>query len=85
VRENYELNDVVNRYQGQGILNLLALDGVKEQVDAAIIELFPSDRKNDATSTSTSRRRRRFRLLRAIRPRGWWRSLARLLMRASEH
>ena len=44
VRENYELIDVVNRYQGQGVLNLLALDGVKEQVDAAIVELFPTDR-----------------------------------------
>ena len=44
VRENDELVDVVNRYQGQGVLNLLALDGVKEQVDSAIIELYPEDR-----------------------------------------
>jgi DNA-binding transcriptional MerR regulator len=43
VRENHELIDVVNRYQGQGVLNLLALDGVVEQVDAAIVELFPSE------------------------------------------
>jgi len=43
VRENAELIDVVNRYQGQGVLNLLALDGVVEQVDAAIVELFPSE------------------------------------------
>jgi DNA-binding transcriptional MerR regulator len=43
VRENDELVDVVNRYQGQGVLNLLALDGVKEQVDAKIVELFPTD------------------------------------------
>ena len=43
VRENSELIDVVNRYQGQGVLNLLALDGVVEQVDAAIVELFPSE------------------------------------------
>ena len=42
VRENDELIDVVNRYQGQGVLNLLALAGVKEQVDAAIVELFPA-------------------------------------------
>jgi DNA-binding transcriptional MerR regulator len=42
VRENDELVDVVNRYQGQGVLNLLALDGVKQQVDSAIVELFPS-------------------------------------------
>jgi hypothetical protein len=32
---------VVNRYQGQGVLNLLALDGVQSQVDAAIVELYP--------------------------------------------
>lgn len=42
VRENDELVDVVNRYQGQGVLNLLALDGVQNEVDAAIVELFPS-------------------------------------------
>ena len=41
VHENEQLIDVVNRYQGQGVLNLLALDGVKEQVDAAIVELHP--------------------------------------------
>ena len=43
VRANDELVDVVNRYQGQGVLNLLALDGVQSQVDAAIVELFPPD------------------------------------------
>jgi DNA-binding transcriptional MerR regulator len=43
VRENDELVDVVNRYQGQGVLNLLALDGVQSQVDAAIVELFPDE------------------------------------------
>ena len=43
VRENHELVDVVNRYQGQGVLNLLALDSVQNQVDAAIVELFPDD------------------------------------------
>lgn len=43
VRENDELIDVVNRYQGQGVLNLLALDGVQSEVDAAIVELFPSE------------------------------------------
>jgi hypothetical protein len=42
VREEDDLVDVVNRYQGQGVLNLLALDGVKEQVDNAI-ELFPDE------------------------------------------
>jgi DNA-binding transcriptional MerR regulator len=44
VRENYELIDVVNRYQGQGVLNLLAL------VDAAIVELFPADREEAPSS-----------------------------------
>jgi hypothetical protein len=34
---------VVNRYQGQGVLNLLALDGVQNQVDTAIVELFPPE------------------------------------------
>jgi len=50
VHENYELIDVVNRYQGQGVLNLLALDGVKEQVDAAIVELFPADHEEVPSS-----------------------------------
>lgn len=50
VRENYELIDVVNRYQGQGVLNLLALDGVKEQVDAAIVELFPTNGEDTPSS-----------------------------------
>ena len=35
VREGEDLIDVVNKYQGQGVLNLLALDGVVEQVEAA--------------------------------------------------
>jgi DNA-binding transcriptional MerR regulator len=51
VRENDELIDVVNRYQGQGVLNLLALDGVKEQVDAAIVELRPSEPAPSTTVT----------------------------------
>src|SRR6185503_5211599 len=41
VRDGDELIDVVNRYQGQGVLNLLALDGVKQELDAAIYELRP--------------------------------------------
>jgi DNA-binding transcriptional MerR regulator len=41
VRDSGELLDVVNKYQGQGVLNLLALDGVVEQVDAAIVDLRP--------------------------------------------
>ena len=43
VRDSGELLDVVNKYQGQGVLNLLALGGVVEQVDAAILELRPLD------------------------------------------
>jgi DNA-binding transcriptional MerR regulator len=54
VRENYELIDVVNRYQGQGVLNLLALDGVKEQVDAAIVELFPAGGEDAPSSEGES-------------------------------
>jgi len=41
VRDSGELLDVVHRYQGQGVLNLLALDGVVDQVDAAIVEFRP--------------------------------------------
>jgi DNA-binding transcriptional MerR regulator len=41
VRDGEDLIDVVNRYQGQGVLNLLALDGVVEQVDAAILDFRP--------------------------------------------
>ena len=38
VREG-ELVDVVNRYQGQGVLNLLPMDGVLQELDAAVAEL----------------------------------------------
>lgn len=41
VRENDELIDVVSKHKGQGVLNFLDLDGVKEEVDNAIIDLFP--------------------------------------------
>lgn len=47
VREG-ELLDVVNRYQGQGVLNFLALDGVVEQVDAAVHQLRPQATLDDA-------------------------------------
>ena len=36
VRDGQELIDVVNRTKGQGVLNLLALDDVRSQVDDAI-------------------------------------------------
>jgi DNA-binding transcriptional MerR regulator len=35
VRGN-ELIDVVNRYQGQGVLNLLPMDGVIDELDSAV-------------------------------------------------
>lgn len=56
VREGEDLVDVVNRYQGQGVLNLLALDGVKEQVDSAIIELFPGESVDSSGKPGTLRR-----------------------------
>lgn len=40
VRED-ELIDVFARYKGQGVLNLLDLDDVREEVDAAVVDLFP--------------------------------------------
>jgi len=49
VRENDELIDVMTRYKGQGVLNVLDLDTVKEEVDSAIVELFP---ERDATDSS---------------------------------
>jgi DNA-binding transcriptional MerR regulator len=48
VRENDELIDVVSRYKGQGVLNFLDLDDVKGEVDAAIVELFPSGGRKKA-------------------------------------
>jgi len=50
VREGEDLIDVVNKYQGQGVLNLLALDGVVEQVEAAILELRPLDAELEPTT-----------------------------------
>ncbi len=50
VREGENLIDVVNKYQGQGVLNLLALGGVVEQVEAAILELRPLDAALDPTT-----------------------------------
>lgn len=39
VQSGEEMIDVLNK--GQGVLNVLALGGVKEEVDAAIVELKP--------------------------------------------
>ncbi len=40
VRSGEELIDVLRK--GQGVLNVLALAGVKDEVDARIVELFPT-------------------------------------------
>ncbi|MDY7103976.1 MAG: MerR family transcriptional regulator [Actinomycetota bacterium] len=40
VRSGEEIVDLLG--QGQGVLNILPLSGVKQEVDAAIVELFPS-------------------------------------------
>jgi len=39
VRSGEEIIDLVQN--GQGVLNILPLGGVKEEVDAAIVEMFP--------------------------------------------
>src|SRR5258705_7095736 len=36
VREGEDLIDVVNKHRGQGVLNLLAMDGVAQQVEDAV-------------------------------------------------
>jgi len=36
VREGEDLIDVVNKHKGQGVLNLLAMDGVAQEVEAAV-------------------------------------------------
>lgn len=41
VRSGEEIVDLLG--QGQGVLNILPLSGVKQEVDAAIVELFPAD------------------------------------------
>lgn len=39
VREGEDLIDVVNRHKGQGVLNFLAMDGVAQEVEAAVTQL----------------------------------------------
>jgi DNA-binding transcriptional MerR regulator len=55
VRDSGELVDVVNRFRGQGVLNLLALDDVREELDAAVAELVPSSAPTGSTSGHPSR------------------------------
>ena len=45
VRDGAELIDVLRK--GQGVLNVLALSGVKDEVDARIVELFPAPSAED--------------------------------------
>ena len=47
VREG-ELVDVVNRYQGQGVLNLLPMDGVVRELDDAVAEISPAPGQGSA-------------------------------------
>jgi DNA-binding transcriptional MerR regulator len=42
VRENHELIDVLNKSKGQGVLNILDLDDVTQEIDNAI-QLFPGE------------------------------------------
>ena len=57
VREGEDLIDVVNKFQGQGVLNLLALGGVVSDVDAAIHELRPtSDDADEGAEESSAAR-----------------------------
>jgi DNA-binding transcriptional MerR regulator len=58
VRDGAQLVDVINR--GQGVLNVLPLDGVLKEVDAAIVELRGEedvDGAHDGTSAAASPRR----------------------------
>jgi DNA-binding transcriptional MerR regulator len=52
VKSGEELIDVLQ--QGQGVLNVLPLAGVKDEIDARIVELFPAvDLAEEARSRST--------------------------------
>lgn len=51
VRSGEEIIDLLKG--GQGVLNVLPLAGVKEQVDARIVELFPPVNRAAGTATAT--------------------------------
>lgn len=51
VRDGDELIDVVNRFKGQGVLNLLALSDVQSEVDAAVHEIVPTASTGSATAS----------------------------------
>jgi hypothetical protein len=50
VRDGVELVDVLDRYQGEGVVNVLDLNGVVHQVDKAILDLRPSDHDEGSAS-----------------------------------
>lgn len=52
VRSGEELIDVLQR--GQGVLNVLPLAGVKEEIDARIVEFPPADKGGSMTGSATS-------------------------------
>jgi hypothetical protein len=51
VRSGEELIDVLQ--QGQGVLNVLALAGVKDEIDARILELRPAEETTADTAPSS--------------------------------
>jgi DNA-binding transcriptional MerR regulator len=53
-----ELVDVFAKYKGQGVLNLnvVDLEGVKEEVDAALVELFPESKQPTGTGQRPTRK-----------------------------
>jgi DNA-binding transcriptional MerR regulator len=52
VSTDEDLVDVVK--QGQGVLNILPLGGVKDEVDSAIVELRPTDGADTPSSASSA-------------------------------
>lgn len=50
VRSGEEVIDLLKN--GQGVLNILPLSGVIDELDEAIVELFPSRRSDSSTATS---------------------------------
>jgi DNA-binding transcriptional MerR regulator len=52
-RDGEEMIDLVRK--GQGVLNILPLSGVVEEVDAAIVQLFPEAAAAEATEVAAER------------------------------
>ena len=53
VRDGAELTDALKA--GQGVLNVLALAGVKSEIDAALVDLFPAQAETGAGATPIRR------------------------------